>query len=120
VQYDDDPYSGSCTQLGPDLNAGGAPTLTLAGDTLQMKFEYGSDSLTVDFKCSKGAGAGKPGDISANGQDYAVDWPTDAVCTEAGGGGGLAPSSFAGDGDFVSFLTTRFCSRPGRRSVLTP
>jgi len=41
VQYDDDPTSGSCTQLGPDLNAGGSMPITENGAQLEIKFEYG-------------------------------------------------------------------------------
>jgi len=97
VQYDDDPFSGSCTQLGPDLSTtpDGAK-LTQSDAELQVDFAYSSDSLRVTLKCDKGAGVGKPGQITVVGTQYQVEWATAAVCADASGSGGLVPSASSG------------------------
>ena len=83
VRYDDSP-TGSCSQLGPDLNAGGRTTspTTRTPTGLDMKLAYGSNSLTVHLVCDKGAGKGRPGHATppAVGLAYEVDWYTAAVC----------------------------------------
>jgi len=81
VQYNDDPTSGSCVQIGPDLTSVGELPITRTPTGLNFKLQYNAVVLTVQLVCDKGAGAGKPGQVTSSGQAYQVEWKTAAVCS---------------------------------------
>lgn len=76
----------SCTQIGPDMSS--APLYTVTRVPMGLTFQYelssgGDDTLTVNLRCSEGAGVGLPDDAiwgqEAPGQ-FTINWRNGITC----------------------------------------
>lgn len=76
----------SCTQIGPDMS--NAPLYTVTRVPMGLTFRYelnagGDDSLTINLRCSEGAGVGLPDDASWAQEfptQYTVNWRNGITC----------------------------------------
>lgn len=76
----------SCTQIGPDMSS--TPLYTITRVPMGLTFQYelssgGDDTLTINLRCSEGAGVGLPDDAiwrqEAPGQ-FTINWRNGITC----------------------------------------